>query len=126
MKKIDSLNLIPFIDIMLVLLVIVLTSASFVVQSRIQIDVPRVEQSEGASAVKKESHNITINKEGGLFFDDVPSSLEELRAKVGELNKDTQIIIRGDKQSGLESFLDVTTMLRDMGLNDVYVIAEQK
>ena len=35
MKKIDSLNLIPFIDIMLVLLVIVLTSASFVQQSRI-------------------------------------------------------------------------------------------
>lgn len=126
MKKIDSLNLIPFIDIMLVLLVIVLTSASFVAQSKIQIDIPRVEQSKGSSAVKKESHNITIDKEGRLFFDDVPSSLDELRTKASELDKDVQIIIHGDKQSGLESFLDVTTMLRDMGLNDVYVIAEQK
>ena len=44
MKKIDSLNLIPFIDIMLVLLVIVLTSASFVQQSRIEVEIPKLEE----------------------------------------------------------------------------------
>ncbi|WP_334092756.1 biopolymer transporter ExbD, partial [Helicobacter typhlonius] len=53
MKKIDSLNLIPFIDIMLVLLVIVLTSASFVVRSHIQVDVPRLEDTQGQNAQQK-------------------------------------------------------------------------
>lgn len=126
MKKIDSLNLIPFIDIMLVLLVIVLTSASFVLQSKIQIDVPRIEQNSQASGVQKESHNITINKSGQLFFDDREISLDALRTHINTLKKDTQIIIRGDKQSGLEIFLDVTTMLRDFGLDDIYVVTEQK
>lgn len=126
MKKIDSLNLIPFIDIMLVLLVIVLTSASFVVQSRIQVDVPQIEQTQGQNTDKKETHSITINKEGAFFLDDKPLSLQEISAQLEQFDKNIQVIIRGDRQSGLEFFLEITTMLRDKGINDVYVIAEQK
>ncbi|AAP76716.1 biopolymer transporter ExbD [Helicobacter sp. MIT 03-1614] len=126
MKKIDSLNLIPFIDIMLVLLVIVLTSASFVVQSRIQVDVPQIDQTQGQNTDKRETHSITINKEGDFFLDDKPLSLQEIGAQLEQLDKNIQVIIRGDRQSGLEFFLEITTMLRDKGINDVYVIAEQK
>lgn len=126
MKKIDSLNLIPFIDIMLVLLVIVLTSASFVVQSRIQVDVPQIDQTQGQNTDKRETHSITINKEGDFFLDDKPFSLQEIGAQLEQLDKNIQVIIRGDRQSGLEFFLEITTMLRDKGINDVYVIAEQK
>ncbi len=126
MKKIDSLNLIPFIDIMLVLLVIVLTSASFVVQSRIQVDVPQIDQTQGQNTDKRETHSITINKEGDFFLDDKPLSLQEIAAQLEQLDKNIQVIIRGDRQSGLEFFLEITTMLRDKGINDVYVIAEQK
>ncbi|TLD96603.1 biopolymer transporter ExbD [Helicobacter jaachi] len=126
MKKIDSLNLIPFIDIMLVLLVIVLTSASFVVQSRIQVDVPRLEESQGQNADKKDTHSITIDKQGQLFLDDKSLSLEELREQVSGFDKNMQVIIRGDRESDLEYFLEITTMLRDKGVSDVYVITEQK
>ena len=126
MKKIDSLNLLPFIDIMLVLLVIVLTSASFVVQSRIQVDVPQIDQTQGQNTDKRETHSITINKEGDFFLDDKPLSLQEIGAQLEQLDKNIQVIIRGDRQSGLEFFLEITTMLRDKGINDVYVIAEQK
>ena len=126
MKKIDSLNLIPFIDIMLVLLVIVLTSASFVVRSQIQVDVPRLEETQGQNTQKKETHSITIDKEGHFFLDDKPLSLNELKAQVEQLERDTQVFIRSDRQSDLEFFLEVTTMLRDVGIYDVYVTTEQK
>ncbi|MCX2717583.1 biopolymer transporter ExbD [Helicobacter sp. MIT 21-1697] len=126
MKKIDSLNLIPFIDIMLVLLVIVLTSASFVVQSRIQVDIPQIEEIQGQNTDKRETHSITINKEGAFFLDDKPLSLQEISAQLEQFDKNIQVIIRGDRQSDLEFFLEITTMLRDKGINDVYVIAEQK
>ena len=126
MKKIDSLNLIPFIDIMLVLLVIVLTSASFVVRSYIQVDVPRLEDTQGQSTHKKESHTITIDKQGHLILDNKPLSLNELKAQVGQFDKNTQVIIYSDRQSNLEFFLEVTTMLRDKGIDDVYVSTEHK
>ena len=66
MKKIDSLNLVPFIDIMLVLLVIVLTSASFITTSRIPIAVPQVEQnsSKNHQELKKKQVSITIDEKG--------------------------------------------------------------
>lgn len=126
MKKIDSLNLIPFIDIMLVLLVIVLTSASFVAQSRIQVDVPRIEENSGKSADKKSMHSISIDKNGRIYLDDKNMSLEGLKAQIEGFEKETQIIIRGDRQSDLELFLEITTMLRDEGIHDVYVTTQKK
>lgn len=126
MKKIDSLNLIPFIDIMLVLLVIVLVSASFVVQSQVQVDVPKLEETYGSNEQKKTSHRITINKEGHFFLDDRALSLSELKSQIGTFDKDTQVIIRSDRQSDLEHFLEVATTLRDMGIYDVYVTTEKK
>lgn len=125
MKKIDSLNLIPFIDVMLVLLVIILTSASFVMRSQIQVDVPRLEETEGSNQ-QKQSHRITIDKEGHFYLDDKPLSLGELKAQVSSFDKDSQIIITSDRQSDLEFFLEVTTILRDMGIYDVYVTTEKK
>ena len=72
MKKIDSLNLVPFIDIMLVLLVIVLTTASFITTSRLPIAIPQVEQnsSKNHQELKKKQANITINQEGKYFLND--------------------------------------------------------
>lgn len=126
MKKIDSLNLIPFIDVMLVLLVIVLTSASFVVQSQIQVDVPQIEDTRGQNTDKKQKQSIVINKQGEFFLNDKPSSLSSIKSDFINLDKQTQIIIRGDRQSGLEFFLELTTMLRDMGFGNVYVLTQKE
>lgn len=126
MKKIDSLNLIPFIDVMLVLLVIVLTSASFVLRSNIQVDVPRIDDAQGQNANKKDIHSITIDKDGQFYLDDKTLSLEDLKEQLKALDKAAQVIIRGDRQSDLQSFLEVTTTLRDNGINDVFVTTESK
>ena len=45
MKKFDEINIIPFIDIMLVLLAIVLITASFISQGKIQVNVPKASAS---------------------------------------------------------------------------------
>lgn len=126
MKKIDSLNLVPFIDVMLVLLVIVLTSASFVVQSQIQVDIPQIDNTQGQSIDKKQKQSIVINKQGEFFLNDKPSSLSSIKSDFINLDKQTQIIIRGDRQSGLEFFLELTTMLRDMGFGNVYVLTQKE
>ena len=67
LKKFDSINVVPFIDIMLVLLVIVLTTASFVARGIIPVDL-----SEGKSALKLTEQKIitiTIKDSGELFLD---------------------------------------------------------
>lgn len=126
MKKIDSLNLIPFIDIMLVLLVIVLTSASFIHQSKIEVEIPTLqEQKEGSIQTESKERIVVIDKEGNYYLDDTMLGLAELKEELGKLDTQTQIVIQGDKQSGLEHFLDLSTTLQVLGFHNVFVITQK-
>lgn len=126
MKKIDSLNLIPFIDIMLVLLVIVLTSASFIHQSKIEVEIPTLqEQKEGSIQTESKESIVVIDKEGNYYLNDTMLELSELKEELSKLDTQTQIIIRGDKQSGLEHFLDLNMTLQALGLHNVFVITQK-
>lgn len=126
MKKIDSLNLVPFIDIMLVLLVIVLVSASFIVQSNIKVDIPQIDSQTTQSTQDKQSKNITITESGEFYLDSTKLDFAELKAKIEDFDKETQVIIKGDRKSDLEFFLELTTMLRDRQITDIYVITTNK
>lgn len=126
MKKIDSLNLVPFIDIMLVLLVIVLVSASFIVQSNIKVDIPQIDSQTTQSTQDKQSKNITITESGEFYLDSTKLDFAELKAKIEDFDKETQVIIKGDRKSDLEIFLELTTMLRDRQITDIYVITTNK
>lgn len=52
-KRFDSINVIPFIDIMLVLLVMVLTTATFIKQGIIPVDLPQAKASEQKEEKKR-------------------------------------------------------------------------
>ena len=75
-KKFDEINVIPFIDIMLVLLVMVLTTATFIKQGVIPVNLPE------AKATSKENikNEVTIyvNDKGEMFFEKEEVGLQEL------------------------------------------------
>lgn len=126
MKKIDSLNLVPFIDIVLVLLVIVLTTASFISQSRIDIDIPKVNNTQSAtSQVNDNDRIITIKKSGEFYFDDKKVSLEELELFISRLPKDSSIVINGDKESNFDSFISVMNMLQKLDYQNLFVLVDE-
>lgn len=52
-RRMDTINIVPFIDIMLVLLVIVLTSATFIAQGKIPIAIPQAQGSQEIPKHKK-------------------------------------------------------------------------
>lgn len=60
MKRFDQINVIPFIDIMLVLLAIVLTTATFVAQGRIPLQLPEAEHA--AQPVNEKPMEISIDE----------------------------------------------------------------
>lgn len=65
-ERFDKMNVVPFIDIVLVLLVIVLATATFVVNQTIKIDLPTA--SSEISEERKSIH-IAITKEGEYFYE---------------------------------------------------------
>ena len=75
MKKFDEINIIPFIDIMLVLLAIVLITASFISQGKIQVNVPKA-SSTVAFKSDELAKLLTVTADKQLYFNDKPISQE--------------------------------------------------
>ncbi|RDU58648.1 biopolymer transporter ExbD [Helicobacter sp. MIT 99-5507] len=125
MKKIDSLNLVPFIDIVLVLLVIVLTSATFISRSHIDIDIPKVDNANSnTSKIDNEDTIITINKNGEFFINDKIFDIANLESFISRLPKDSSIVINGDKESNFDSFIIVMNMLQKLEYQNLFVLVQ--
>lgn len=123
--KIDSMNLVPFIDIMLVLLVIVLMTATFINSGKIPVELPKAD---GSSSTSKELDEveITISSDGEYFLDNKPVSLEVLSLKLSEMPAETPILLRGDSKSYFEKFTSLIGVLNSINRTNVEIQVEQQ
>ncbi len=118
-KKFDSINVIPFIDIMLVLLVIVLTTASFIAKGAIPLDLPKGESSKELPLKKIE---ISITKEGRIYYNSKETNIEELKGLLAKVNKKDNIVIRSDKNSKFEYFVQVIDILKNRDIDNITIV----
>lgn len=117
-KQFESLNVIPFVDIMLVLLTMVLTTATFVAVGRIPIALPH------ASPMKVEQQKeikIEIAAGGVIHYEDAPLTKDELEARLKDLPKETVFAIRADKSIPFQAFVDVVDVLKRLEFTKVGV-----
>ena len=112
MPKKEGLNVIPLIDIMLVLLAIVLSISTFIAQGNIKIDLPNSE-----SAEKKQDENdkiaVLINKDNEFFIGEEKIAEENLKEKLNERKNETLIELKSDKESKFDSFIKVIDILKE-------------
>ena len=112
MPKKEGLNVIPLIDIMLVLLAIVLSISTFIAQGHIKIDLPNSE-----SAEKKQDENdkiaVLINKDNEFFIGEEKIAEENLKEKLNEIKNETLIELKSDKESKFDSFIKVIDILKE-------------
>ena len=118
-KKFDSINVIPFIDIMLVLLVIVLTTASFIAKGAIPLDLPKGKNTKNLPLKKIE---ISITKSGKIFYNSKEVSLNRLKELLERVNKKDSIVIRSDKSSKFEYFVKVVDILKGKGVDNITIV----
>lgn len=124
LKKFDTINVVPFIDIMLVLLVIVLTTASFVARGIIPVDL-----SEGKSATKLTEQKIvtlTIKDTGELFFNKIVTTHNEIEQKLSKLKTSTPISINCDKKAKFENFVKVIDILKLKNFTNLSIVTKQE
>ncbi len=121
-KKFDSINVIPFIDIMLVLLVIVLTTASFIAKGAIPLDLPE------ASSSKKlpiKNLEISITKDGKIYFQEKEVDPKRLKEALSSVGKDDNIVIRSDKNSRFQYFVEVLGILKEKGIDNITIVTRR-
>jgi biopolymer transport protein ExbD len=117
-RPFETINVIPFIDIMLVLLTMVLTTANFIATGRIPVSLPQ------ASPTRVEKHQdktIELTADGRVYFDGAPVLAEELEGRVRGLPPDTTFLIRADRNLAFQKFIDVADVLKRLNFNRVGV-----
>ena len=124
MKRFDQINMIPFIDIMLVLLAIVLTTASFISQGLIPVDLPKAAQSQPASGVDK-SLEISINAQNQLFLQGEAVTPETLNSQLEQHPSTTPVVLRVDKAAAFEHFMQVVDILKAKQFEQMAIQTEQ-
>ncbi len=120
-KEFSSINVIPFVDILLVLLTIVLITATFIVQGVIPVSLPKATQAK-EEAIK--TLEITITKEGKVFFEGKSIGIQELDSLLKEIDPSFRISISADKEASVQSLVSVLDLLKKHNLERVLIKTE--
>ncbi|MDO7253697.1 TonB system transport protein ExbD [Helicobacter cappadocius] len=107
----EGLNIVPFIDIMLVLLAIVLSVSTFIAQGKIEIDLPQADSAQKKNDDKKVS--IVVDANNVIYVDDKPESIEALKSLIEDTDPKTLVELRSDKDSKFETFVKIIDLLKE-------------
>ena len=123
-QSMNEMNLIPLIDIMLVLMIIFLLAAT-VLDPTVPLDLPKT--SAELNQAPPEAIQISIDKDAGLFWDDEPLSMEELAARLqaqSASGKDPSIQLRADKEGKYDTVAQVLAAASQAGLSKIAFVNE--
>ncbi|GAA8413034.1 TonB system transport protein ExbD [Helicobacter pylori] len=109
----DGLNIVPFIDIMLVLLAIVLSVSTFIAQGKIKVSLPNAKNAEKSQPNDQKVVVISVDEHDNIFVDDKPTNLEALSAVVKQTDPKTLIDLKSDKSSRFETFISIMDILKE-------------
>lgn len=113
-EEMDSINIIPLLDIMLVLLAIVLTTASFVANGRIPVDLAK---SESATPAQTEPLVVTMTAQHQFYLNDQP--IADLAAALADKKRDTPVLLRADGKLILHDFVSTVDAIKQQGFSKV-------
>ena len=123
-KEFDYINVIPLVDVMLVLLTIfVPTTSTFIASGAIPVELPR------ATAARNEimkAQTINIDSLGNIYLDAQAVTLDGLLASLGTQRRDLPILIRADRNIHLQIFVDVLDAVKNLGFKKVSLQTEDR
>ncbi|MBC7839946.1 MAG: biopolymer transporter ExbD [Nitrospiraceae bacterium] len=115
-RDIDQINVIPLVDVMLVLLVIVLTTATFISSGQIPVNLAKAKE---VGDRKEAPLVITLTADGALFLNDHPVPEGGLQSALTTEPRASSVIVRADKVTLLERFVSVVDEVRGLGFQQV-------
>ena len=121
-KAFTEINVVPFIDIVLVLLVIVLATASFINQKSIKVDLPTASSKK---VTEKKAMVISIDKDGKYYYNKIPLSIKNLEVELKRLDPKKDIIsLQTDQKTEFQKFVSIIDILKSRGFKNISVITK--
>ena len=121
-KKFDSINVVPFIDIMLVLLVIVLTTATFVAKGIIPLDLSTAKSSD--KITKKDMLTISIKENNEIYFNKKLVSQDQVISHLSKYKTNCSIKISCDKNLKFQNFVYIIDILKQQNYTNLAIVTK--
>ncbi|MBN2816801.1 MAG: biopolymer transporter ExbD [Campylobacterales bacterium] len=121
-KRYDGINVVPFIDVLLVLLAIVFVISNFIALGKLDVSLASSSTKEKIKELKRE---IVITKERKFFIDKKELEKEEFIAQLKEFKSSDDITILSDKGSLYEDFIFVVDKLKENNLEKISMAVTQ-
>ena len=125
-RTMSEINVTPFVDVMLVLLIIFMVTAPLLT-SGIKINLP--ESSSVLKNEKKDPVTVSINSKGEIFIQKQKFSKNQLIKKLSLLKKNNQnlkIYIKGDKKLDYGKVMDLMNLINQSGFKKVALVTRLK
>ena len=125
-KQMNEINVVPYIDVMLVLLVIFMVTAPLLTEG-VKVELPKAT----AKPIQSEESIpfvVHVNVDGEYYVNqdsDDPVTLQELRVKAAAVlraNSNTPFLVRGDANVNFDSVIQAMVALQTAGVDDVGLV----
>lgn len=121
---IAQINVVPFVDVMLVLLIIFMVTAPFMTQG-VEINLPRTQT---VQTLPEDSEELVLNidQEGKILLDEYQVKLENLQEQLQKLDisPDQMLYLRADQEVTYGFVVKVMSEIRASGIHRIGVVAE--
>lgn len=121
--SLSEINMVPFIDVVLVLLIIFMITAP-ILQSGIEVDVPKTKT---VKELTEQRMVITIDRAQRVYLNDKPVNIHEVGAQATSQMKDPQhqaVYVRCDETVPFGSWATVVDALRQAGIQNISVVTQ--
>ncbi|MEW5832581.1 MAG: biopolymer transporter ExbD [Campylobacterota bacterium] len=122
LKRVEGINVVPLIDVVLVLLAIVLTISTFVASGAIKLDLPKAASAKETSAQKIE---IAVNESGEMFWNGKAMQRVELMQAISTLKSDASVSVLGDKKAFFNDFIFILDRLKLQGIEKISIVTKR-
>lgn len=132
-RPIAEINVVPFIDVMLVLLVVFMITAPLLTQG-VKVDLPKT-QAKALSEQEKEPLIVTVDSEGKFYFNLADKPHQPITARTlsflvtNQLAKQSAdnarpVLVRGDKEANYGKIMEAMSLLQQAGAKSVGLITQ--
>jgi biopolymer transport protein ExbD len=123
-KAIAEINITPFTDVILVLLIIFMVTTPLIIQTSIKVNLPSAKSAKALEASNQ--IDITVSSKSMIYVEGNPITKEALKEKVSEMYKENpalKVVLFSDRQARFKDIVSVLDIMNELGIKSLNIAA---